>query len=564
MSDPNGPLPPDHTEATAPVETQPGETPALRKPRKPAIIAAVAGGVALLLIVGGGAWAFTTLVLGKGQSVAASAVAFPGSTVGWAELAIDPSNDQKLAALGFTGKLTGLEDALAEAGIDLDLSDGANTDLKKSAWDAFVSAQTGDATTLDYDKDIKPWLGSRIAVGLLENPVAGEQRTIVAIESSDAAAAKKALTTLVSESDETQGWTVGEHSGYALLGSEGVDLNEEFRTGTLASNEEFSAAAAKSGEWGLVSGWTGPGFAATVSNTDEAAAAATKGGSQFAVVRLVDGTLELSGSSTGVESGPELGDAGSAVGTLPASTMLAGSYGSLGVLLDYLLSDNDTAAALAESYSSYLGTAEAGATPEEQIANSRAAVSDFFQTTFGLAFPDDVDSLFGESLTIVVDSAVSTTPSGSTENPVTEVVGSGVAIVVTSADAAATAEKWNTVLDAYAAQLGGELGLTVTVADNRVIIGAGKYADALAGPAGTLGSSKRAATVLPDLDGASGVLYLDVPAALATYGALIGDAAGEASSPLGAFDGLSAIGITTTRVSDTESSYRMRISTEGK
>jgi len=568
---PEPPIEPGSTPAVAPAAaatetatvSDGSETVALRKPRRPVIIAAVAGAVVLLLVIGGGSWAFTTLVLGKGQTVAASAVAFPASTVGWAEIAIDPSNDQKLQALQFSQKLTGLTDALDEAGVDLDLSKGTDTDLKKTIWDAIVSSDSSVADTLDYDSDIKPWLGSRIAVGLL--PASGtEPQVIVAIEASDTSSGEAAVTTLLDKN--VNDLTIGSHAGYVVVASKGIDLDAVYAKGTLDSNSDFSSAAAKAGEWGLVSGWTGPGFAATAaenaSGSTPASAVAANGGSQFAVVRLVDGTLELSGSTTGVESGPELGDAGAAVDSLPASTTLAGSYGSLGVLLDYLLSDNDLAASFVDAYGAYTGSTDPDATPAENIAAARATVTDFFQSSFGLTFPDDIESLFGESLTVAVDSGVVTAPSGTSENPVTEIVGSGIAIVVTSKDAAATEANWNTVLDTYAAQVGGDLGVTVSAAGDRVIISAGTYADTLASGSGDLGSSERASTVLPDLAGATGVLYLDIPAALDTYRGLLGSSADSMSTSLGAFEGLSAIGLTSTRESDTSASYRLRISTE--
>ena len=569
MSDNHDSVPPE-LQPTQPEPDAAAEPAApLRKPRRTAIIAAVAGAAALLLIVGGGAWAFTTLVLGKGQSAAASAAAFPKSTVGWAEFAIDPSNDQKLAALDFTNNLPGLEDALAATGIDLDLSGGADTDLKKTAWKAFVSALGESKTSLDYDNDIKPWLGSRVAVGLLPNNGSNESQIMIAIESSDDSAAKKSLTTLLAEQDDAAGWTVGAHGGYALLGSEGVDLNEVFRTGLLEDNPEFASAASKSGDWGLVSGWTGPGFAAEVSRVSssdgtsaDSALAAVQGGSQFAVVRIVDGALELSGTSTGIESGPELGDAGSAVSSLPASTMLAGSAGSLGVMLDYILSDNDLGAVAAEAYGSALG-ADPAASSEEQIAAARATVTDFFSTSFGLTFPEDVDSLFGESLTVVLDGNVSLDTLSTSTDPYADIIGSGLAVVVTSTDAEATGKQWDTVLGTATEQLGADLGLTATVASDRVVIGAGSYAEVLAGPAGNLGTSEQGALVLPDLDGASGVFYLDIPAALATIED-ISNTFGGTAADTAALEGLGAIGATSTRVSDTESSYRIRLSTISK
>ena len=580
MSDTPGVTPSDPDVSTALPNpelhtSEPATTPSASetsRSRKKTLIVIGAAAAALLLLVVGGVWAFNALVLGKGQSVAESAVAFPASTIAWAEVSIDPSNDQKLAALGFAQNLPNFQELLDGAGVDLDVETaGPDTDLKESLWNALVSSQGSSATSLDYEADIKPWLGSRISVGLLPYTDPAVPTTIFAIESTNDSAATEAVTALLAEQDNPDDWTVGVRGGYVLIASVEVDLETVYEDGTLDGVEEFAASADGAGEWGILSAWTSPDFSASVLSTESAEepAAVPAGASQFSVVRFVDGTLEVFGSTSGAEPGPAVGDAGAAVSAVPASSMLVGSIGSLGDILDYGLSDNGYTTNVVEAFtqafaaleyeSGAIASPEVEADPAETIAEARAAVTDFFESSFGLTFPEDVESLFGDSFTVVIDENVETDITTSTD-PFADIAGSGFALVVASEDPAATAEKWSGILEQTTAQLGFEVGLAVSTEGNNVVIGAGDYAATVVSSDKTLGKDARALTVLPDLKGASGVLYLDVAAVAGLYRELTAQMSG-ATDDLGAVEGIEAIGFTGNRISDTETTFRLRIST---
>src|SRR5690606_28344898 len=127
--------------------------------RRTVLIVIIAAAVALLLIIGAGACAVATFFLGKNESATASAAAFPATTVSWTEVAIDPSNGQKLSAFEFVNELSGLKDAIEDSDLDVDFDDPrSNTDLKKSLWEFIVEGDEVDVDiSLDYDDDIKPW-----------------------------------------------------------------------------------------------------------------------------------------------------------------------------------------------------------------------------------------------------------------------------------------------------------------------------------------------------------------------------------------------------------------------
>ena len=240
--------------------------------RRPILLAIIAGGVVLLLLIAAGAWALVTLLLGKNQSATASAVAFPASTVSWTELAVDPSNDQKLGALEFITNLPGLTDAIEDSDLDIDLDDPAsNTDLTGSLWEFLVDSEGSgfENVSLDYEDDIKPWLGSRIAYGTLPSDDASEPQLVVAIETKDADAGVDAVEELIDDLDiDGLDLDVSSRNGYVLVSPDYVDLDEAFEAGTLADRKNFSSAADDFGDWGVMSYWSDLG--ASVSSAVEA------------------------------------------------------------------------------------------------------------------------------------------------------------------------------------------------------------------------------------------------------------------------------------------------------
>jgi len=220
-----------------------------------AVIAIIAGGLVLLLALGAAAFALVQLVLGGGQSASASAVAFPSSTVYWTEVAIDPSNAQKIEAFKFVNELDSLKDAIDDSDLDIDFDDpSANTDLKKSLWEFVVEGDNSNIDTkLDYDDDIAPWLGSRISFGLLPtDDLNGDQPPlIIAIEARDTKAGIEAVEELMDDLDADA--DVDERDGYVIVATGDVDIDDVYDDGTLDQADSFAAATSNAGDWGVAS-----------------------------------------------------------------------------------------------------------------------------------------------------------------------------------------------------------------------------------------------------------------------------------------------------------------------
>ena len=252
------PMPTGPSAETALVLAEPvSAAPPPAKRRTGRVVGVVAGGVVVaLLLAGGGVFAVNTFLTGGGPTE--SAKAFPASTYNWSEVAIDPSAGQKLAAVQLLSDLPGLKDLVDDDGPDIDYE---NPDLKSSLWDYIIDNESLSIdTSLDYEDDIKPWLGSRVAYGLIadaESPASVLDAAILAIEASDTKAGITAVSQFL-EDIEAQDIQVTSHNGYVIVASAALDLNAAYAGGDLSASPEFTASTSKIGGWGLAASWTSP------------------------------------------------------------------------------------------------------------------------------------------------------------------------------------------------------------------------------------------------------------------------------------------------------------------
>ena len=238
------------------VPAAPVDAPKKKLGRGP-LIAIIAGAVVLLLVFVGVAIALVQLLLGGGQSPSASAVAFPKSTLYWTELAIEPSNGQKIEAFRFINELDAVKDAIEDSDLDVDLDDPtSNTDLKKAVWEFITDSDDSTIDTgVDYDKDIQPWLGSRISIGLLptDDLEDGQPPLIIAIEAKNTDAGVDTIEEFIDDLDVDVDTDVQARGGYVVVAVGDVDLDDVYDDGTLDQAENFTAATKGAGDWGVAS-----------------------------------------------------------------------------------------------------------------------------------------------------------------------------------------------------------------------------------------------------------------------------------------------------------------------
>jgi hypothetical protein len=233
------PLPPDQPA----VEPAQGDAPRRRGRR----VWWVAGGVLALAGLGAGAWA----ALGFFQQGAQPAEALPSSTVAYLGLDLDPSGGQKIDAFRTLNKFPAFSD---EVGVD------SVDELRHKVGEALVGE--ADCPGLDYDQDIDPWLGDRMAVAGV--PLHGKARLVAVVQVKDDDAARNGIAQLNAcddsgASDDKAGFSV--HDGWAVLAEsqQVVDqVVDATADGTLADDPTYQEWIDKLGDAGVVNAYASP------------------------------------------------------------------------------------------------------------------------------------------------------------------------------------------------------------------------------------------------------------------------------------------------------------------
>ncbi|MEO6470871.1 MAG: DUF3352 domain-containing protein [Aeromicrobium sp.] len=145
--------------------------PAAPKPRpKGLIVAAIA---VPIVLIGGGAFAWQ--LLGGGGTQPDEVL--PANVAAYARLDADPSASQKIKLFKLIKKAPNVA---KELGIKTDTQD-----LRKDITEEILGK---DCKNVDYDKDIKPWLGDRIGIA-----ATSDLSALVAIQVTDEKAARKGI-----------------------------------------------------------------------------------------------------------------------------------------------------------------------------------------------------------------------------------------------------------------------------------------------------------------------------------------------------------------------------------
>ncbi|WP_210437994.1 DUF3352 domain-containing protein [Nocardioides xinjiangensis] len=438
---PGGPSGPDYLDASGPGASAPADD---NKKRLIALGAIVVGGA----VVAGGAWAATSFFATGAQP----AEALPASTVAYLSVDLDPSGGQKIEAVRTLRKFPAFTDH-----VDIETDD----DLRERLFEEVTSS--GECEGLDYADDVEPWLGSRAAMAVLD--LGEEEPTAVGVvQVSDGDRADEGMATLVeacggASDAETGGWVVdGDWMVVAEteeIAQQVVDATDD---GTLADDAAFGQWTGEAGDGGFMSmyvaksaakyledaaGMTGllGGPMALAPAPDDAPA-----GASFDEDCLADATTaeeidacfvapEESADGSSDEALPEEGSE-----ELPpelqqmiddfdgAAATVRFDDGAVEVeyavsnyqkdLTRFLTSEEgvdmvsdlpeDTVAALGFSLSE--GWAQGLLDYVKTLAPDEAATIDDqvaqFETETGLSFPEDVETLLGEGVTVSVGSGI--------------------------------------------------------------------------------------------------------------------------------------------------------------
>ncbi len=196
-------------------------------------------GLVAVAAVGGGAYAYTQLSGGGTQPHDV----LPADTFAYVRLDLDPSASQKIDLFRLTKRVPELSQQL---GID-----DEDDDLRKIV----LQDALGDCDDVDYDRDVEPWLGERLGVGI--GSFEDEDEAIrIAVQVKDEDAAKAGIGKLFACADEEFG--IGFLDGYAIVtpsqktADAAVEAAEEKPLADVGAFQDTSGAL---DEQGVLSGW---------------------------------------------------------------------------------------------------------------------------------------------------------------------------------------------------------------------------------------------------------------------------------------------------------------------
>ncbi len=211
----------------------------VRKSRRPLLIA---GAIAGVLAVVGGAWAVKSFLLPGAQP----AEALPASTIAYLAVDLDPSASQKIEAYQFLKRFPTIK---------RDLSLDAQDKASKNWFDALT--KDSKCKNLDFAKDVEPWLGARASVALVD---LGEKTPTVVgvVQVTDEAAAKTGLKAISACAGDI-GFAVD--GDWAVLGekaSQAEKVIADAARGSLADDKTFQTWIGQLGDPGIVTMYSSP------------------------------------------------------------------------------------------------------------------------------------------------------------------------------------------------------------------------------------------------------------------------------------------------------------------
>lgn len=389
----------------------------------------------------------------------------PGSAVAYTQLDLDPSLAQQASAWQFLRDLPEVKAAVA----------GGQPDPKAILW-KLMSQGGGDLSGINYDTDVKPWLGNRIGGAVMARD--GRPAVVTAIQVTNENEAASRLRKWSAKADTKYDVTM--RDGFALM-TEPDDtafVLGEIANGTLAKNPTFAGDFASLREPGVMAGWADLAALAKLNPGPIATAEFAKGRTTFAL-RFTADAMELAGETRGFADGPAVGTGD--LGNLPADTGAAFSFSGAGQ-------------AMAKAWPSL---------PQEV----KASLGEY-----GLTLPDDLVALLGNTFTVSVSG---TTIKQLASFPQTLEVGLRV-----NTDEAVRAQQ---VLRILAADLLPEGDLTTV--DGSILVAATTtdYLDRMSGTGGRLSGEDKFLKALPDHAKANQACYVDLEAALADATSSAGD-----------------------------------------
>ncbi len=390
---------------TTPLERSP------RRGRRPALL--IGGAVAIAGLAGGAAWAWSAYSSTGPQP----SEALPADTLGYAAIDLDPSGKQKIAAIRMLRQFPAFRDE-----VDLDTDD----DLRER----FVEEALADADCdLDYAEDVEPWLGQRFAVAA----VPGEEKPdpVFVLQVNDSDAADAGLTALrdCGDGSDEGAWEIRGDWAVVAETAEVAEATADAATDSaLADDGDYQQWTGAAGDPGILTAYAAPAAGAALGEllTGQGLGALGAPGLPTGSDPLSPDELPSDGVPPELEQAFEdFGGAALAVrfadGALEVEVATAGTED-----LDYASEDGadvvstlpeDTAVALGFGFSEGWGEVALD-NLEQRLGPDAADALAFVESQLGLALPEDLETVLGESMALSLGgdfdaAALAQTPDGS-------------------------------------------------------------------------------------------------------------------------------------------------------
>ncbi|MDP9461406.1 MAG: DUF3352 domain-containing protein, partial [Actinomycetota bacterium] len=393
----------------------------------------------------------------------------PAAAIGFVKVDLDPAAGQKLAAYR-------LSTAFPDSGVE------AEADVA----DELVRRLFAEQDEVDYDADLRPWLGKRLGLAVLP-PRSGSDEPVVvaAVQVTDRDEAQQGLRHLAAADDGDElHWAFARDDDYVLVSDDQAVVDDAAAaTAHLAGRAEFERSVEELGGDQVALGWVDlAGVWDAVPEQDRREASGSLGdvdpqGVVVVGAHLEDDGVEVTGRSTGVSLGssPELRalldnalvrarPAGS-IADLPGDSLAAVSVTGLG----------DGLAQLYDVVADDLGQDVEGLQPVLE--------------GFGLRLPDDLRAVLGTELAAGVGGQLADAPR--------------VSVRVQSSDGARAVE----LLQRATADVPGSEGWAISAGEGGYTV---DTAPSAGGTAGRLGDSALFRRTVPDAPGSSITWYVDV------------------------------------------------------
>lgn len=466
------------------------ELPVQPAPRRKGIALAAGGALLAVAAIGGGVWGYQAFY-GQGDQ-AAQALPAEG-LLGYVALDLSPNGDQLLSARSTLKKFPGLAKEL-----DLDSKD----DLRKIVFEK-VQEESGGCTDLDYEADIEPWLGDRMAFAVIDAGKGAEPTPVLVFQTTDASKATKAAPD-IADCLDAKGTSEKERTSHAVSGDwlilaqgqgKADDVVKGADGGALADDEKFQKWTEAAGDPGILTGYAAPLAAERITevagDSADMPADVKKMVEAFdgagLVARFRDGAVELEAATNpSAAAMKHVEAAGGLMGSLPDTTVGAFAVGFADDWMDTFL--EDFGPALEE---------EAGMSIEQVEAEMKKAA--------GIDF-DDIETLVGDAVALAVDSDINS-------EAIQQFDFTGVPVgLKIKGDTEAIENVLDTLRDAATKQ-GMPRGFIVseTAGDHVVISLSPDYADTLAEEGG-LGKKAAFDEIVPDADKSASTLFIDFDA----------------------------------------------------